>query len=382
MASTAHDAQVWLSAQSPRYTPPILDINITGDAGSVSGTVGGIPVDTVTDGAANGGVAFDQTVNYRNNTAPSHAVIAALAPVITNNSDGSRDIALTWSYTQGAVAADGFILFYRQGTGTVLSTDPGYQLPATARSYRFQGVPQEVAYRAGIAAYRRTDSGLLITAIYQPTSAPDWRVSAATPVITAQLGIGLVTTTTIADDAITTPKIAANAVTAAELAANAVTASKLQAGTAVVTETLQLGSNIVTVPAFNNTTSDVTTVGTLEIVTLAQVTFATGATPPSTMFVIAAVSFIPMAAPVGTPTNVILAIKRVNASGGTYTTVVEVNFSIYDNLYMGAVVPFGDTAALSANTTYIYNVTVRKASAGDPNVKITGSSIFVLGAKR
>lgn len=204
----------------------------------------------------------------------------------------------------------------------------------------------------------------------------------ASAITADKVATGAISAAKIAAGAVTADKITALAVTADKVAANAITAAKLQTGVAVVTETLQLGSEIVTVPRFNNTTSDVTTVGTLEIVTLAQVTFATGATPPSTMFVIAAVSFIPMAAPVGTPTNVILAIKRVNASGGTYTTVVEVNFSIYDNLYMGAVVPFGDTAALSANTTYIYNVTVRKASAGDPNVKITGSSIFVLGAKR
>ncbi|MBK7493605.1 MAG: hypothetical protein IPI17_17975 [Nitrosomonas sp.] len=108
----------------------------------------------------------------------------------------SRDITLTWTYTDGAVPADGFILFYREGTGTVLSTDAGIQLPATASSFRFQGVHQGTAYRADIAAFRRTEAGLRITSIYQPTSAPDWRVSATTVNITANInGVGASTLT-------------------------------------------------------------------------------------------------------------------------------------------------------------------------------------------
>jgi len=193
MATSVNTSQVWLTAQSPRFVTPTVAINISGN---VSGTVNNVPVVTVTTGAANGSTAYSGTANYRTDTAPTNAVVAASSPTLVSNSDGSRDITLSWSYTDGAVPADGFILFYREGTGTVLSTDSGIQLPATARSYRFQGVHQGTAYRAGIAAFRRTEAGLRITSIYQPISTPDWRVSAATTNITANInGVGASTLT-------------------------------------------------------------------------------------------------------------------------------------------------------------------------------------------
>lgn len=186
MATIQNARDVYLQAESPRLLPVTISNDFTFN-GNVTGQVNGVGASTVTTQASNGSTAYTGTTQYRNDTAPTNAVSSASAPTLVNNSDGSRDITLTWTYTDGAVPADGFILFYREGTGTVLSTDAGIQLPATARSYRFQGVHQGTAYRAGIAAYRKTETGIRITTIYQPTSAPDWRVSAATTNITADI---------------------------------------------------------------------------------------------------------------------------------------------------------------------------------------------------
>jgi len=186
MATIQNARDVYLQAESPRLLPVTISNDFTFN-GNVTGTVNNVPASTVTTGASNGTSAYSGTTNYRNDVAPTNAVSSASAPTIVNNNDGSRDITLTWTYTDGAVPADGFIIFYREGTGTVLSTDPGIQLAATARSFRFQGVHQGTAYRGGIAAFRRTESGIKITSIYQPTTTPDWRVSAITVNITADI---------------------------------------------------------------------------------------------------------------------------------------------------------------------------------------------------
>ena len=186
MATIQNARDVYLQAESPRLLPVTISNDFTFN-GNVTGKVNDVAVATVTDGAGKGKTSYDGTTNYRNDVAPTNAVSSASSPTVVNNNDGSRDITLTWTYTDGAVPADGFIIFYREGTGTVLSTDPGVQLPATARSFRFQGVHQGTAYRGGIAAFRRTESGIKITSIYQPTSAPDWRVSATTVNITADI---------------------------------------------------------------------------------------------------------------------------------------------------------------------------------------------------
>ena len=186
MATIQNARDVYLQAESPRHLPVTISNDFTFN-GNVTGTLNSVPAATVTTGASNGTAAHSGTTNYRNDVAPTNAVSSASSPTVVNNNDGSRDITLTWTYTDGTVPADGFIIFYREGTGTVLSTDAGIQLPATARSFRFQGVHQGTAYRAGIAAFRRTEAGLRITSIYQPTSAPDWRVSAATTNITANI---------------------------------------------------------------------------------------------------------------------------------------------------------------------------------------------------
>lgn len=191
MAAIANPRDIYLQSQTR-----LLSVTIPSQY-DFTGTINSVPAATVTTQANNGNTAYTGTTQYRTDSPPTNAPYGGSAPVIATNDDGSRDITLAWTYTQGAIPADGFILFYKQGTSAIVTTDPAYSLPNTSRSYRFQGVHQGTAYRAGIAAFRRTETGIQITGIYNPTSAPDWRVAAGTTNITSQInGVAAATLTT------------------------------------------------------------------------------------------------------------------------------------------------------------------------------------------
>lgn len=181
MAAIANPRDIYLQSQTR-----LLSVTIPSEY-DFTGTINTVPSATIVTQSSNGNTAYTGTTQYRTDSPPTNAPYGGSAPVIAVNDDGSRDITLAWTYTQGAIPADGFILFYKQGTGAIVTTDPAYSLPNTSRSYRFQGVHQGTAYRAGIAAFRRTETGIQITGIYNPTSAPDWRVAAGTTNITSQI---------------------------------------------------------------------------------------------------------------------------------------------------------------------------------------------------
>lgn len=181
MAITINARDVYLQSQTrllPVTIPSGYDF-----AGNVTGSVNNVPASTVTTQANNGQIANAGTAQYRADSPPTNSPTGGVAPVIVNNDDGSRDITIAWTYTQGALPADGFILWYKQGATAILTTDPAYSLPATARSYRFMGAHQNTQYRAGIAAFRKTETGYQVTAIYQPSSVPSWIVAGTATLI-------------------------------------------------------------------------------------------------------------------------------------------------------------------------------------------------------
>lgn len=191
MAAIANPRDIYLQSQTR-----LLSVTIPSQY-DFTGTINTIPSATIVTQSSNGNTAYTGTTQYRTDSPPTNAPFGGSAPVIATNDDGSRDITLAWTYVQGAIPADGFILFYKQGAAAITTADPAYSLPNTSRSYRFQGVHQGTAYRAGIAAFRRTETGIQITGIYNPTSAPDWRVTAGTTNITAQIfGVAASTLTT------------------------------------------------------------------------------------------------------------------------------------------------------------------------------------------
>uniref|UniRef100_UPI00261E1DDE phage tail spike protein n=1 Tax=Bacteroides sp. TaxID=29523 RepID=UPI00261E1DDE len=135
-------------------------------------------------------IALDGTAKYRTDDVPANNPLPS-AIVIESNTDGSINIKLSWGqYTQdGTKQADLLLLFWKKGDSSGLGA-PGVTdsciafnvNTAGASFYRFEGVPSDKYYSFGIAAARRTESGLRIGAIQSPTSSPDWQdVTQGTP---------------------------------------------------------------------------------------------------------------------------------------------------------------------------------------------------------
>lgn len=164
--------------QAVNYQPVAVP-NIVANINNVAAT-------TLTDNAANGSSAYTQTSSYRQDVAPTNSPVPSAISSV-NNADGTKDVTITWTYTQGTLPADGFIIYYRGDTGTVLSTDPSVSVASLSRSYTFYGLSQASTYRAGIAAFRKTETGVRTTAIAQPVSTPDWRTIGSVPNITSQI---------------------------------------------------------------------------------------------------------------------------------------------------------------------------------------------------
>ena len=119
--------------------------------------------------------------------APTNNPVPTAISVLTN-ADGTADVTISWTYTNGALVSDGFYLGYVAGTGALTNTNCSYiSLSPNTLSYTFLGVSQANTYRAGIAAYRNTISGIYTGTIVQPISAPDWRYIGAVPNITATI---------------------------------------------------------------------------------------------------------------------------------------------------------------------------------------------------
>jgi hypothetical protein len=86
----------------------------------------------------------------------------SLALTNTAVATGERTHKLTWSYTQGALAADGFILYY-QAVNTTNPVEQQVAIGNDVRAYTFQwSLAAGAVVSYGIAAYRRTVNGVEI----------------------------------------------------------------------------------------------------------------------------------------------------------------------------------------------------------------------------
>src|SRR5262245_43987845 len=108
-------------------------------------------------------------------TSPPTAIPTSTTKYIDPNEDGSMDVILTWSYTQGTLPAENFILFWKQGAAPlapITVSDNAVMVGADARAFRFEGLNPLNNYRFGIAAGRRptATSGMIVGAIVQPAS--------------------------------------------------------------------------------------------------------------------------------------------------------------------------------------------------------------------
>lgn len=133
---------------------------------------------------ASGVAANTGTVNTRNNAPPTNNPVPA-SITITDQPDGSRTIGVSWTYTQGALPAEGFLIIFREDTLTLSLSDHTIKLGASTLSHSVAGLPQSATYRIGIAAYRTSDAGLQVGAIQQPTVTPNWIVNGTTTTVSA-----------------------------------------------------------------------------------------------------------------------------------------------------------------------------------------------------
>lgn len=129
---------------------------------------------------------------FLNSGAPSN--LPVIGSITTSASGvGTVDITLNWTYTQGAIQADEFILYYAEGVTNPTTSSPVLaKVVGLSRSITIPGVPIEKSYRVGIVASRLSAGGVVSTSIVN-----SWVRTGGTANITAN--IGGVSATTIAN---------------------------------------------------------------------------------------------------------------------------------------------------------------------------------------
>lgn len=110
----------------------------------------------------------------------------------SNNSNGTCDIILTWSYTQGANKADTLGIFWETGTTLATTATPTLtskyiQLTIDTPAHIFQGIDPTKAYKASIAVGFTSEKGIIIGTLVH-TGAVTWEVEAGTSNNTNNIG--------------------------------------------------------------------------------------------------------------------------------------------------------------------------------------------------
>ena len=111
---------------------------------------------------------------------PSNTAVP-LTLTIVDNTNGTRDITLTWSYTQGTNKADTLGLFWESGaslgtTATPTTASKYIQLNINTTSHAFLGVDPTEAYKVSIAVGYTSDTGIVIGTLVR-TGSVTWDVS-------------------------------------------------------------------------------------------------------------------------------------------------------------------------------------------------------------
>jgi hypothetical protein len=166
--------------------------NVSNQSQNYTANIGGSTAAVVVSNAVSGATAYTGTVNYRTTGAPTNNPTPS-SLTITQNTNGTANIRLDWSsYVQGAKQADTLVIFWRKDATVPAQTDSAItcNVNVTGASYYvFEGVNPQDIYSFGIAAARRTESGLEVGTIQSPTSAPNWRnIGNVTPNYTANVG--------------------------------------------------------------------------------------------------------------------------------------------------------------------------------------------------
>lgn len=164
--------------------------NLVLAAGDYTGTINSVASSTVISNSSNGNTAFTGTTKYRSSGAPTNNPTPS-GLTITTNTNATCNVRVDWgAYTQGANQADLLLLFWAKGSTapTINDSSIAFNVNSSASYYIFEGVNPADTYSFGIAAARRTESGLEIGTIQAPASTPDWLgITGGTPNFTANV---------------------------------------------------------------------------------------------------------------------------------------------------------------------------------------------------
>jgi hypothetical protein len=166
-------------------------------------------------------------------------------------------------------------------------------------------------------------------------------------------------------------------VTATALAALTITAVSGVIANAAI-DSLQVAGNAITAPSSGVNSSNITLTTTDQDICRAVLSSGqVGAVPPASRFVSAAMEVLPASgSPVSTETIVISLYRD------TTLLVASDPISVHTNETTLLPMQWTDTAALTANTSYTYNLKCKRAGPTTNQPIVGGSSIFVIGAKR
>lgn len=113
---------------------------------------------------------------------------------VTDYSNGTRDITLTWdAYIQGSTSADAIGILWNESPSAIpgaptLASNSGYiVLPIESTSYTFKGVPPNRYYKAGIVAAKYIDYTNSHSNVVCPSTTPNWEITASTPNYTGNI---------------------------------------------------------------------------------------------------------------------------------------------------------------------------------------------------
>lgn len=172
------------SIVSPTASPDWADVGLVGN---YTANVGGSAAAVVVANASAGQTAFTDTTSFRTAGAPT-ANPTPSGLTVNLNTDGSVDYTLDFSYSQGALNADGFFAFVKVGDGVPVFTDPHFALlvpNSTSFTNRItlKGYPSDRLVSFGVAAYRiNAVNAVEVGPIISSTSAPDWQgISSGSP---------------------------------------------------------------------------------------------------------------------------------------------------------------------------------------------------------
>lgn len=128
--------------------------------------IGNSTASTVVSNASNGQLAYNGTNIIRDTTsAPTNNAIFG-SITFNSTSDGNIVANISYTYTQGAINADSLVFYYKQGGGTVTSSDVAYIKNAVSGNINFILIPNTV-YSFGIQAVRKSNNAIIGGSIVQ-----------------------------------------------------------------------------------------------------------------------------------------------------------------------------------------------------------------------